>query len=118
MIVRIIAAWTRLHGRAAGDQLFKSRFEACELPPPFGHREHVRLAYVYLTELDVDTAHQATERALTRYLEHHGIDPAKYHETLTQAWLLAVRHFMEICSESNSADAFVIENRGCWIRRS
>lgn len=32
--------------------------------------------------------------ALLAFIAHHGIDPAKYNETITKAWILAVRHFM------------------------
>ena len=46
-------------------------------------------------------------RALRRLLDHNGVAPTKYHETMTRAWLLAVRHFMSRCSESNSADSFM-----------
>lgn len=33
--------------------------------------------------------------ALHAFILHHGIDLSKYHETLTRAWILAVRHSME-----------------------
>ena len=34
-------------------------------------------------------------RTLHAFLACHGITPAKYHETITRAWILAVRHFMD-----------------------
>ena len=48
--------------------------------------------------------------ALLAFLRHNGIDPSKYHETMTRAWILAVRHFMEISGDSASADAFIESN--------
>jgi hypothetical protein len=96
------------HTPSAEDGQFQSRFESCVLPPAeFDHRGHLRLAYVYLCDHDVDGAHALMRGALSRFLHHHGVDPTKYHETMTRAWLLAVRHFMELCPESNSGDAFM-----------
>ena len=58
------------------------------------HEAHVRLAYIYLVEGDTDSAVQRMRESLLAFLEHHGIPPGKFHETLTRAWVLAVRHFM------------------------
>ena len=46
-------------------------------------------------------------RSLRRFLQHHGVDPSKFHQTITRAWILAVRHFMELAKESASADSFM-----------
>jgi hypothetical protein len=46
--------------------------------------------------------------ALTGQLKYAGIDPSeKYHETLTEAWVLAVHHFMNNTENSSSADDFI-----------
>jgi len=96
------------HTPSAEDREFQSRFESCVLPPAeFDHRGHLRLAYVYLSDHNVDSAQKMMRGALWRFLDHHGVDPAKYHETMTRAWILAVRHFMALCPESNSADSFM-----------
>ena len=95
----------------ADDLNFRDAFEAGTLPPDaFGHRAHVRLAYIYLVEHGTDEATARMRTALQAYLRHHGIDPSKYHETLTRAWILAVRHFMERTPASASADAFIDAN--------
>ncbi len=47
------------------------------------------------------------KQALLRYLQHHGVALSKYHETLTRAWLMAVRHFMAISPRSDSAASFL-----------
>jgi hypothetical protein len=95
------------HCSSADDKLFRSQFEACVSPLPFGHLDHVRLAYVHLAERDVESTHERIQNSLLRYLDHHDIDPTKYHETLTRAWILAVRHFMEVCPTSRSAASFL-----------
>ena len=66
----------------------------------------MRLAYVYLAELDVEAAVQRMRESLLRFIEHHGIPRSKFHETLTRAWVLAVRHFMNK-SSSASASGFI-----------
>ena len=96
---------------SAEDRRFRTEFEACRFPPAeFGHRAHVRLAYSYLAEHDTDTAHQLMRRALLGFLQHHGIDISKYHETITRAWILAVRHFMELSPDCESSDDFIEKN--------
>jgi len=93
------------------DQTFRMDFEAFKFPPgEFNHRVHIRLAYVYLSAYDTDTAHQLMRSALLSFLEHHGVNVSKYHETITRAWIMAVRHFMENTSSSASAEIFIEKN--------
>lgn len=93
------------------DHNFRRDVETCKFPPAgFNHRAHIRLAYVYLTAYDTDTAHQLMRSALLAFLEHHGIDVSKYHETITRAWIMAVRHFMENTPSSESSDNFIEKN--------
>jgi hypothetical protein len=68
------------------------------------------LAYVYLTLGGVDPALQMMRDALVRYLGHLKVDPGKYHETITRAWIMAVRHFMELSPDAESADSFIDQN--------
>ena len=98
-------------GITSGDRRFRDDFEAGAVPPAdFGHRAHVRLAYIYLTEHGVDGATARMRTALLAYLAHHGIDAAKYHETMTRAWSLAVRHFMQRPPAAAGAHAFIDAN--------
>ncbi len=48
--------------------------------------------------------------ALQRFLEYNDVDVSKYHETITRAWILAVRHFMGTTSSTESSDAFIEQN--------
>ncbi len=96
------------HRLSAQDRSFQTDFESCKIQPvQFDHRAHVRLAYVYLVESDTETACARMRAALHNFLATHHIDPGKYHETLTRAWIMAVRHFMGKTPSSESADAFI-----------
>jgi hypothetical protein len=99
------------HSLSDDDRRFRADFEACTIPPAqFDHQAHVRLAYVHLAESDADTALARMRAALLAFLKHNGVDPSKYHETMTRAWILAVRHFMETSPASASADDFIESN--------
>lgn len=99
------------HLSSTEDRAFRTQFESGTFPPTeFDHRAHLRLAYVYLTEADSDTAYQIMRKALQSFLEHNGVDPSKYHDTMTRAWIMAVHHFMEKTSSQDSADSFIGQN--------
>lgn len=99
------------HQSSEDDHTFRSRLESCELPPAeFGHRAHVRLAYIYLTAHDTDGASARMRDSIREFIRCNGADPSKYHETITRAWIMAVRHFMEISPACTSADEFIERN--------
>jgi len=99
------------HLLSAADRTFQSQVETCEYPlSDFNHRAHLALAYVYLVNNNTETAYQLMRDALRRFLEHNGIDTAKYHDTITRAWILAVRHFMEGTASAASAADFIGQN--------
>jgi hypothetical protein len=74
------------------DDEFVRAFESCELSPDlFHHRDHIRLARIYV---ELDGAAKATERFRThlrKFAEHIGKGD-KYHETITVAWMRLVVH--------------------------
>lgn len=94
------------------DREFKNLVESCEFPvTEFDHRAHIRLAYVYLAGNSTDESVHLVRDALTALLRNAGVDPSqKYHETLTEAWVLAVNHFMQSTDDSQSADDFIEKN--------
>lgn len=99
------------HTTSLDDQRFRAEFEAGTYPvSQFDHRAHVRLAYVYLVDNSTPTALALMRKALKTFLERNGVDLSKYHETMTRAWILAVRHFMEKSGSSASADGFIAAN--------
>ncbi len=50
------------------------------------------------------------KRSLLNYLDHLGIENAKYHETLTQAWIKAVAYFMRLSNSCDSGFDFVSQH--------
>jgi len=94
------------------DREFQKQVESLQIPiAEFNHRAHLRLAYIYLTENSVSVSVQLMRKALVGLLRHIGIDPSqKYHQTLTEAWVLAVHHFMKRSNGSNSSDEFIEKN--------
>ncbi len=81
---------------AETDRGFLASFEACEISgADFHHREHLRLAYVYLTLHPYVLALEKMETGLRHFLAHLGAPASKYHHTLTEAWLRAVQHFID-----------------------
>ena len=93
---------------SAHDREFLRAFEACEVAPKdFDHAAHVRLAYIYLCEHSADESVARMKAALLAFLAHLGVDPAKYHETITRAWVMAVAHFMDRGATFESAAAFM-----------
>ena len=77
------------------DRDFVDAFEACTLPPDlFSHRAHVRLAWLYLREhglLDTLTRYSS---GIRRYAASLGAG-AKYHETITWAYLFLIHERMQ-----------------------
>ena len=99
------------HSTSSDDEHFRDAFANGEVTlAQFDHRAHVRLAYVLLVNGDVDAATARMRSALLGFMGHHGVDPGKYHETITRAWILAVRHFMDRTGHSASADEFISAN--------
>jgi hypothetical protein len=99
------------HQTSTDDQIFSCAFEAFEIPPDqFDHAAHVRLAYVYLCEHSVDAAAAKMRASLLAFLNHLGVGAAKYHETVTRSWILAVNHFMALSEPCRSSAEFASRN--------
>lgn len=97
-----------MHRLTSADLAFAKDFEGGVIPPAdFDHTAHLRLAYVFLATHGPDKAPPVFREALLAYLKHHGIDPSKFHETLTQAWLQAVWLFMQRAGETAGSEAFL-----------
>ena len=72
----------------------------------FGHREHVRVAFLLLGENDFETALQVISDRI-RAMAVAGGDPTKFHATRTQAWLLLVDAARKTDSTTHDSEAFL-----------
>jgi hypothetical protein len=69
------------------DEDFVAAFEACLLPAEaFRHRDHLRLAWVYLQRASWEEAVGMIERSIRKFAAHHGAT-SKYHHTITLFWM-------------------------------
>ena len=69
---------------------FIRMFENCELPnESFHHRDHIRLAWIYLESYGELEACRHMAEAIRKFAAHHGKSD-KYHETITVVWLRLV----------------------------
>jgi hypothetical protein len=77
------------------DHELLAQFEDCTLPPAeFTHRNHVRVAWLYLRELPVLDALTRFVGSLKQYAGSLGAS-AKYHETITFAFLFLIHERMQ-----------------------
>ncbi|HTQ40513.1 MAG TPA: hypothetical protein VMJ32_15920 [Pirellulales bacterium] len=100
------------------DEAFLRQFEDCTWPlEQFHHREHVKIAYLYLRRFSFDEALHRMCVGLKRYNATHQVPDALdrgYHETLTQAWMRLV--YFTLCEYGpvNTADEFVDQHPQLW----
>ena len=70
-------------------------FETCATAPAdFSHAAHLTVALWYVAHAPLDVAAERMRHGLARFIAHHGVDPQKYHETITLFWLKLVQHFL------------------------
>ena len=100
------------HRPSQEDISFRNAFEAADIAPEaFDHEAHLRVAYTYLSELGPKKAFERFRDVLSQFLARHGVDPSKYHATLTEAWILAVWHFMSKTPSTSSFRSFLDANK-------
>ena len=77
---------------AETDGAFQEAVEAGTWPGErFGHREHVRLAWLYLRRHGLEVGSVRLRETIQRYATALGA-AGKYHETVTWAWSVCVAH--------------------------
>ncbi len=91
------------------DEEFLTAFEACKLEE-FHHRDHIKVAYLYLRRHPLDDAIIKVRtglRALAVAWSAPVDDLEKgYHETMTQAWVRLVHLTLAECGPAESGDVF------------
>jgi hypothetical protein len=66
-------------------------FESCTTAKEdFTHRSHLTVAAYYLQCSGQAEATQKMREGLLRFLDHHGVGRAKFHETLTIFWIRTI----------------------------
>jgi hypothetical protein len=91
---------------ADDDREFLAAFESGAIPnAAFHHREHVRVAWLYLRELPPAAALARFTEGLQRFAAAHGV-PGLYHETITWAYLLLIRERMARTEEATDFASF------------
>ena len=87
-------------------------FESCATPAAdFTHCAHLTVAVCYLSRATTSKSLKRMRTSLFRFLDHHKVDKAKYHETLTGFWLKLVRRQMD----SLAANCSVLETTNAVI---
>ena len=103
------------------DELLR-QFESGTFPlEDWHHREHIRIAYMYLQKYGFGEALIRLREGIQRFNALKGIvdGPGRgYHETMTQAWLRLVDFTMKQHGAADSADAFAENNPQLLEQRS
>jgi len=92
------------------DEEFVQSFEELTLPESaFHHRDHVRLAWIYLRRHPALEALARFTAGLQRFATFHG-HPGLYHETITWAYLFLIHERMEDAAEGETWEEFAARN--------
>ena len=93
------------------DDILMRRFEACELSPDeWHHREHVRLAYLYLLRCPPAEALERMRAGLKALNAAQNVPESLdrgYHETLTQGWMQLVHVALCEFGPAENSEAFL-----------
>jgi hypothetical protein len=92
------------------DQEFLERFESCSLDKEdFHHKDHVRLAWIYLSRFPVLEALSRFSEGLKRFAQSLGKE-GLYHETITWSYLLLIRERIARAQAEESWEEFARTN--------
>jgi hypothetical protein len=92
------------------DENFLRAFEDLSFPADqFHHREHLRVAWLYLKSSDASRAAERMSAGILRFANHHGATQ-KYHHTLTLFWMRLVAVALVETPESRKFEEFLAAN--------
>lgn len=95
---------------AWSDEDFLRAFEDLSFPADqFHHREHIRVAWLYLRSSDATRASERMAAGILRFANHHGATQ-KYHHTLTLAWMRLVAAALVETPEGYDFTKFLAEH--------
>lgn len=98
------------------DEQFIAAFEDGSLPAEgFRHRDHVRLAWLYLRNQPLLPAIAAFSAALLRFTRLNGA-AHRYHETITWAYLVLVHERMARAGRDETWEEFAAANGDLFDR--
>jgi|ERR1051325_2952324 hypothetical protein len=96
--------------RAWSDEDSLRAFEDLSYPADqFHHREHLRVAWLYLKSSDASRAAERMTAGILRFANHHGATQ-KYHHTLTLFWMRVVAAALVETPEGRSFEEFLGAN--------
>ncbi len=100
------------------DATLVETFEACTLAPEdLDHRNHVRLAWLYLHRYPAPEVLVRLTRGLKAYTRVFGAED-KYHETVTWAWVLLIHERMRRLDQDAGWEEFARANPDLFARPS
>jgi len=89
------------------DQAFLHAFEKGTLSPwEFSHREHIRMAWLYLRAYDWDEGVSHIRSGIQQFAARLGATQ-KYHETMTVFWARVVQHMITEQPDIDTFDDFL-----------
>lgn len=92
------------------DEEFVRQFEACALPAEcFHHRDHVKLAWLYLQRHSLLETVQKFSEGIKRFAAAHGKSDL-YHETITWAYVFLIHERRQRAGGEQSWEAFAAAN--------
>jgi len=80
-----------------------SSFESCtSSKEEFTHLSHLTVATYYLCNSTPEESFAKMRTGLVRFLNHHGVNPAKYSDRVTRAWIEQIRQICELMNQESS----------------
>ena len=79
-----------------------SGFESCtSSKEEFTHLSHLTVGTYYLCNSTPEESFAKMRTGLRRFLNHHGVNPAKYSDRVTRAWLEQIHNVCELMDEGS-----------------
>jgi hypothetical protein len=80
-----------------------SGFESCtSSKEEFTHLSHLTVATYYLCNSTPEESFAKMRTGLLRFLSHHGVNPAKYSDRVTRAWIEQIRQVCKLTNQDSS----------------